>query len=503
MIPKDAEGCPSRSIVQVLVRYWYRRRVSKIRVQSTFPRYIVKARDIVPFDFAMPRRKRQFLEDGDSDSSVGSETGDVDVEGEDLDARAERALFENPYQHKRRRKNGSDDEDDDVGESTSARRWMKAPAFVSRSSGKLVNVEDEQELGEVKSDGESGDSQGKEDVESSNGETDSSEAAEPSGLTPDAQEEAEEAETEERPRRGGIGARSPVLNATSGIGASRSTAPDSPRAQEPLPSAFGAARAQRSFLREAGTSMRQNRPSPLPPAELAHFSKLQGTFGARMLAKMGWQTGTGLGVTGEGIITPIDQKQRPGKIGLAYRGFKEKTEQSKAEAKRRGEVLSDNETEAKSKKVGKKTEKEPRSDAWKKPSKKVKMKVEYKTYEEIMAEASQKPSLPNIGVIIDATGATVSVEVPSNRYMFNGHSKPREVSSLSEVSFSSWTPSTDPARIPEVRHNLRLIADACMSDLDGLAREAKALNERKKWIIDEDTRLRKKLEEEAERECNL
>lgn len=67
------------------------------------------------------------------------------------------------------------------------------------------------------------------------------------------------------------------------------------------------------------------------------------------------------------------------------------------------------------------------------------------------------------------------------------------------MSLSSWTPSTDPTRIPEVRHNLRLITDACKTDLDGLAHEAKALNERKKWIIDEDTRLRKKLEEEADR----
>lgn len=66
------------------------------------------------------------------------------------------------------------------------------------------------------------------------------------------------------------------------------------------------------------------------------------------------------------------------------------------------------------------------------------------------------------------------------------------------MSSTSWTPSTDPERIPEVRHNLRLIADACKSDLDGLALEAKALEERKKWLVNEDLRLRKKVEEEAE-----
>lgn len=79
-----------------------------------------------------------------------------------------------------------------------------------------------------------------------------------------------------------------------------------------------------------------------------------------------------------------------------------------------------------------------------------------------------------------------------------GYHQPREIASLAEVSSASWTPSTDPTRIPEVRHNLRLIADSCKSDLDGLAREAKTLQERKKWVADEDIRLRKKVEEEAE-----
>lgn len=77
------------------------------------------------------------------------------------------------------------------------------------------------------------------------------------------------------------------------------------------------------------------------------------------------------------------------------------------------------------------------------------------------------------------------------------------MSSLADVSIASWTPSADPMRIPEVRHNLRLIADACKVDLDGLAREAKALEERKKWVRDEGTRLTQKIEEEADRESTI
>jgi tuftelin-interacting protein 11 len=53
-------------------------------------------------------------------------------------------------------------------------------------------------------------------------------------------------------------------------------------------------------------------------------------------------------------------------------------------------------------------------------------------------------------------------------------------------------------RLPEIRHNLRLISESCKGDLDGLAREARALEERKKWVQQEDERLRKKVEDEAQ-----
>ena len=59
----------------------------------------------------MPRRKRDVLEDDDSDSSVsnGGDLDDIDFTNEDPDAREERALFEDPYKRKRRRKGGKDD----------------------------------------------------------------------------------------------------------------------------------------------------------------------------------------------------------------------------------------------------------------------------------------------------------------------------------------------------------------------------------------------------------
>jgi tuftelin-interacting protein 11 len=486
----------------------------------------------------MPRRKHQFLEDDDSDSSQGSEA-DINLDDND-------PLFENS--HKRRRKNGkedaiygvfgSDSEDEGHGGLGSKRKrsdWTKAPAFVAKGN---VNLEKDMEAQE----GEAG--EGEEEVadeadgvDSSDDDIEQAEYAEddededrlsapPSPRIRD-QEEDEPLErlafagfgsTRAEPEppmqnftRGGIGSSKGGIgstkggfgnstrlgSATVGMGFTRggigstSSVPSEPAIASPaptklastseLPTAFGGdsvPRAQRSFLR-SGTSSTSKPSTPLPAHEQAHFNKIGSTLGAQMLAKMGWQTGTGLGATGEGIVIPIESKSRPRKMGIAFKGFKEKTEQSKLEAKRRGEVVSDDEEEVRpGQKKG--DAKERRSDAWKKP-KKVKTKVEHKTYEQIVAEAGQEPAASGIGQIIDATGRT-----------------PREVASLADISLSSWTPSTDPTRIPEVRHNLRLIVDACKNDLDGLAREAKALEERKRFIAQENIRLQKKVTDEAE-----
>ncbi len=71
------------------------------------------------------------------------------------------------------------------------------------------------------------------------------------------------------------------------------------------------------------------------------------SFAAKMMAKMGYMAGQGLGSSGQGIINPIETKLRPQGVGLG--AVKEKTQQAKEEAKReaarRGEVLEDSSEE--------------------------------------------------------------------------------------------------------------------------------------------------------------
>ncbi|KAJ7180967.1 GC-rich sequence DNA-binding factor-like protein-domain-containing protein [Mycena filopes] len=496
----------------------------------------------------MARRKRIMDDGDDSDASVNSDDFDFDP-SETADARAARNLFENPYQRKRRRVSGEDEEDglevDLQPRRNPARRsnWTKAPAFVSGdASGSKMEVDEAEEDGE---DGasEDGDDDGSDDSDESDTrppsprvreEDDETESAPVRGIGSKSMDDTDASMPMFGASRGGIGSGSKggigsgskggigssraapsatfskaglgsafaksgmsafskagdeppnpssPTPSTGGIGSkggigSRATAPAP--SEEEFPSAFSK-RSKPSFVRDSSPS---NRPAtPLTAAERAHFSKIGGSIGARLMAKMGWQAGTGLGAAGEGIVTPVESKLRPQKMGMGFRGFKERTDQSKREEERlTGKIASDDETPGARKARRKEKEaKEKRSDVWKRP-KKVKTKVEHKTYEQIVAEAGQDmPASSGIGQIIDATGAV-----------------PREVSSLADVSMNSWSPSNDPTRIPEVRHNIRLIAEACKTDLDGLAREAKALDERKKWVAHEDARLRKKVEEEAD-----
>ena len=76
----------------------------------------------------------------------------------------------------------------------------------------------------------------------------------------------------------GIGSSTPLSHATD----------SSTMSTESLPTSFGASRTQRAFVRAAPTQA-----APIPKAELsmeerAHFAKISGTFGAKMMAKMGW-----------------------------------------------------------------------------------------------------------------------------------------------------------------------------------------------------------------------
>lgn len=183
----------------------------------------------------------------------------------------------------------------------------------------------------------------------------------------------------------------------------RETSPDS----SGLPSAVATPepdRARSAFQGRQPTPT-SARPTALSAHEAAHFRNIQGTYGAQLLSKFGWNAGEGLGKDRSGRAVPVEV----GKI-LRGKGITSgiRTEDSKREARRRGEIVSDSEEEQPVKKGGNrkpaKDRKEP-DQSWRK-QKKVKVKVEHKTYEQLVAEAGDT-SGSGVGLVIDARGGEV------------------------------------------------------------------------------------------------
>ncbi|WWC64165.1 uncharacterized protein I303_106773 [Kwoniella dejecticola CBS 10117] len=430
------------------------------------------------------------------------------------------------------------------GASSSSRTdWTKAPSFVSSGPSKTLTEEEVAEVqGKQSNDGEDEDeSSGSEETDEDEDE-DEEPSRQPSprireeedeqptrrgmgqgglvpvdGLTNDAEKSAANAGGS----KGGIGSSSRG-GGRGGIGSSsrppaRATPPpveppiDGPRgglgsAQAPvqpideiapsrnMPSAFGRppptltassgpSRKQQSFISRPATTAAAKQ-AELTASERAHFSKISSSFGARMLAKQGWEAGKGLGAQEDGRAVPIQ-------VGKVFKGqgiqSGMRTEDSKREARRQGHVFSDDEDEKPKKghrARGGKASKEPKDEveqSWKK-QKKVKVKVEHKTYEQLLAEAGDAGPAPGVGLVLDARGGDL-----------------KEVSSLSALSLSTWTPTSDNMKLPELRHNLRLIVDVAKGDVEGLIREGKSVNERRRWAVREEQVTRAKVGEAEKR----
>ena len=190
----------------------------------------------------------------------------------------------------------------------------------------------------------------------------------------------------------------------------------------------------------------------VPKHQLKSLQKSYG-IGAKLLLKMGYQPGKGLGRDQSGIAKPIDVKLRPKGAGLAYGGFDERTDTVKEEQRRMGSVDSDQEDD----KVGQSSAKkeknakgESKKEGWKAGKKR--KKVQYKTADEIIQQSVVDTSTAPAGVqIVDMTGAQERV--------------------VSSTDLRTQSYYDDIRHIPELRHNLSLLTEISKSDLVRLTRQ--------------------------------
>ena len=198
----------------------------------------------------------------------------------------------------------------------------------------------------------------------------------------------------------------------------------------------------------AGTSSRREGGGRRAGAEdVGSFEKHTKGIGMRLLQKMGYKKGEGLGKGASGISRALETQLRPRNMGMGFNNFKENVNDPTRTTKRGDEDEEDSADEMDLDEATKAREKEKKAreqSMWKKRNELRRQKREYKTAEEVLAEkqgnGSPAQTLERLN-IIDMRGAHATVV------------------KAGELHKSVARTEEEDLMLPELQHNLKLVVD--------------------------------------------
>uniref|UniRef100_A0AAY4D109 Tuftelin-interacting protein 11 n=1 Tax=Denticeps clupeoides TaxID=299321 RepID=A0AAY4D109_9TELE len=226
-----------------------------------------------------------------------------------------------------------------------------------------------------------------------------------------------------------------------------------------------------------------------PGQEIGTWEKHTRGIGQKLLQKMGYVQGKGLGKNAQGIVNPIEAKMRKGKGAVGAYG-NERTEQSLQDFP---VVDSEEEEEKEFQKELGQWRREP-GVGKKKPKYSYKTVEELKAHGKLSGKAMSAPAGELAQVkVIDMTGREQRVYY-SYSQMTQKHSVPEEapISELSRDQKSSGF------TLPELEHNLKLLIELTEQDILQSARQLQHERDTVLSLSHESTALQARLSEENE-----